>query len=207
MVDFIIVLAVIMIIFLVLFIYTNVINPRRKTMDEYTNPKNKRPVSEIQTPDLRGKIVKWIKEEGVLSAGSGLWTIKVEAKGNHYYIPHVNPDRDCKAFNIVQAFAGTDAPMLVCCVDQNGLRHPEYLDAMTTPGISPIGERDAERRAEQLSVDFAQLKEDYRKVSHNEEFMDKVKKYSKGYSELRKDMWITSDNDENYGSDNDEKKP
>jgi hypothetical protein len=204
MVDFVVVLAVLVSIVLIVFFYTQIIKPKPTQQGMYIN-KSKRPSSEIITPDGRGNIKGFIDEEGY---GGQYTSIVVEGENYTYVIPHVVMGRDCKPWNLKQAYAGTDRPVMICCVDKDGVRHPSMQDALTSGVFKTFGEEDAENENTQLRIQVAKAKDRLRKITHDDEFHDKMKAESKVFAELRRDMWTGIENDkQGYGETREEEGP
>ena len=204
MVDFWVVLAGLVFAVLVFFLYTQIIHPKAVQQGMYLN-KSKRPVSEIVTPDGRGTIKGFIDEEGY---GGQYTSIVVEDKDYTYVIPHVVMGRDCKPWNLKQTYAGTDRPVMICCVDKDGVRHPQMQDALTSSVFKTLGEEDAENENTQLRIQVAKAKDRLRKMTHDDEFHDKMKSESKVFAELRRDMWTGIENDkQGYGETREDEQP
>lgn len=179
---------------LALFIYNYFVRPKPLHSGMYLNPKTRRKVPEIMCPDGHGKIKAIVEEEGFTELGHGYVSIIVDSDGFLFKIPHVNMDRDCRPYNLKQTFAGHDAPVLVCCVDKQGLRRPEYLDTLTLPKGSPdLKTADLEKENFRLRTDYARLKSDLQSIGHEDEFYDRMDNASERISRLKNNLFKFSD--------------
>lgn len=188
------IIGVIVIIVLALFIYNYWVRPKPLHSGMYINPKTRRKISMLITPDGIGSVKSAVDEEGHTELGHGYSTLIVDSEGFTFAIPHVNMNRDIRPYNIKQSIAGYDAPVFVCCVDKNGLRHPEFLDTMTLPKDAPdMKTIDLEKENFRLRTDYARLKEDLQSIGHEDEFYDKMENTTDRISRLKNNLFKFSD--------------
>ena len=172
-------------------IYSFVLRPKPNVRGVYSNPKiNRRKTTSIITPDGIGLLREIIDEEGDPEFGSEYSTLIVEIEGFTVSIPHVNFHRDCRPYNMKQAFAGGDAPVLLCCVDRNGIRHPEMLDALMTPRdrLGHMALTDSNKEMRRLIRDYAKLKQDMKTLKSDDSKYDALEEMTDRVSRFRQSM-------------------
>lgn len=186
-------------------IYTFLLKPRTQKPGVYINPKiGRRKVGMIMSPDCTGTIKEFIVEEGETEAFTEYVSIVVDSYGEEVIIPHVNEMRDLRPYNIKQTFAGSDHPILLCCVDRDGRRHPEMFNAMLYPkdAVRDIGVTDLMTENKRLRTSYAKLKQDMNAVQTDDNLYDKIENVTDRISRLRNSLLKYSINEQEGDDDN-----
>ncbi len=171
---------------IILVIYTWLVEPKQIEKGYYSNPKiGRRKITMVICPDGQGLLREIIEEVGTKHANYD--TLVLDANGQRFIIPHVNFERDCVAFNKKQAFAGGNHPVLLCCVDREGIRHPEFLDALHA-GKRSIEETSKEKELNRLRLAYASMKKRVREMGSDDEIFNKFEDVSDRLARIKKNM-------------------
>jgi hypothetical protein len=169
-------------------LYAFMFKPKYMAPGIYKNPKvGRRKLPTVVTPDTIGTLIGFIDEEGETELGAEYCTLILEADGQEIIIPHVNVNRDLKPFNNKQAYAGADAPVLICAVDRNGLRNPGALDSLKTGNniIKDLDQENLEKERRRLMTEFARVKQNLRNTSSDEYLYDKFEDWADRTGRIR----------------------
>ncbi len=183
-------------------IYYYVIKPESGYPGEYKNPGlGRRKTPKVVTPDGEGRLTKIIDEEGSEDTS----TIFFESEGQKIAIPHVDINRDCVAFNKKQMYAGPDRPIVLCSVDRDGNRHPDFINSLTDDDKKKrLRMEDLKKENRRLKRRYSRLKSDLEKTTSNDKVYDEAQSLAEKFARLKKTV---SRRDESFfGEEIDEEK-